>query len=128
MNKDTFTYSYSAPENKEVQEIRNRYLPKQESKLEELRRLDHEVQMAGMMESLIVGIGGCLVFGVGLCLAMHIIGNSFLLGVFVDIIGAAAMIAAYPVYRYISAKTKARLVPKILQLTNELSGEKAHSI
>lgn len=128
MNKDVFTYSYSAPTNKEVQEIRKKYLPKTESKFEELKRLDHDVQAAGTTESLIVGIAGCLVFGVGLCLAMHIIGNSFLLGVFADIIGVAAMIAAFPLYRYISDKTKAKLVPRILQLTNELTGEKGYSL
>lgn len=128
MNKNVFIYSYSAPENKEVQEIRKKYLPKQESKFEELKRLDRDVQKAGTMGSLLVGIGGCLVFGIGLCLAMHVIGNSFLLGVFADIVGAAAMIAAYPVYRHISGKTKTRLVPRILQLTDELSGEKAHSL
>ena len=120
----TFTYNYSAPENKEVREIRKKYLPKAEGKLEELKRLDRNVQLAGTMESLIVGISGYLVFGVGLCLAMHIIGNSFALGVVADIVGVAAMIAAYPVYRHISGKTKARLVPRILQLTDELTGER----
>ncbi|MBO5198182.1 MAG: hypothetical protein J6B85_06645 [Lachnospiraceae bacterium] len=119
----TFTYNYSAPENKEVQEIRKKYLPKQESKLEELKRLDRDVQLAGTTEGLIVGIGGCLVFGVGMCLAMHIIGNSFLLGVLADIIGTAVMIAAFPLYRHISEKTKERLVPRILQLVNELNCE-----
>lgn len=124
MNKDVFIYSYSAPTNKEVQEIRKKYLPKAESKFEELKRLDRDVQATGTTESLIVGIAGCLMFGVGLCLAMHIIGNSFLLGVFADIIGVAAMVAAYPVYRHISGKTKERLVPRILRLTAELTDEK----
>jgi len=51
MEKDiTFIYSYSAKENKEVQEIRKKYLPQEESKLDELRRLDSAVQTSGMME------------------------------------------------------------------------------
>lgn len=104
MNKNVFTYHYSAPENKEVQEIRKKYLPKQESKFEQLKRLDHNVQVAGMIEGFAVGIVGCLVFGAGLCLAMHIIGNNLLLGVFAAIVGAAAMLAAYPLYRRISGK------------------------
>ena len=38
MNQETtFIYNYSAKENKEVQEIRNKYLPREESKLEELK-------------------------------------------------------------------------------------------
>lgn len=41
MNQEnTFTYKYSAKENKEVQEIRKKYLPQSESKLDELKRLD----------------------------------------------------------------------------------------
>ena len=61
MEKDTtFIYSYSAKENKEVQEIRKKYLPQEESKLDELRRLDSAVQTSGMMESLCAGIGGAL--------------------------------------------------------------------
>lgn len=40
MNQETFTYSYSAKRNSEVLEIRKKYLPQEESKLEELKRLD----------------------------------------------------------------------------------------
>ena len=36
MTDTTFSYRYSAKENKEVQEIRRKYLPREESKLEEL--------------------------------------------------------------------------------------------
>lgn len=127
MNKDVFTYSYSAQMNKEVQEIRKKYLPRQESKFEELKRLDHDVQLAGMAESLTVGMVGCFVFGIGMCLAMHVIGNSILLGILAGIIGVAVMIAAFPIYRRISGKVKKKLAPRILQLTSELTGEKGFS-
>ena len=41
MNNDAvFRYSYSAKQNEEVQAIRSKYLPQQESKLDELKRLD----------------------------------------------------------------------------------------
>lgn len=52
----TFIYSYSAKENNEIQEIRKKYLPKEESKLEEIKRLDAKVQNSDMIESLCVGI------------------------------------------------------------------------
>jgi hypothetical protein len=42
-----------------------------ESKLEELKRLDDTVQSSGMIESLCVGIGSALVFGLGLCLSFR---------------------------------------------------------
>lgn len=124
MNQETtFIYNYSAKENKEVQEIRSKYLPREESKLEELKRLDYAVQNSGMIESLCAGIGGSLIFGFGLCLAMQVIGNgmvSIVFGVLLGITGMVGMIAAYPVYRKMVQKAKAEYAPRILQLTDEL--------
>ena len=127
MKDTTFIYRYSAKENKEVLEIRQKYLPREESKLEELKRLDDMVQNSGMIESLCTGIGGALVFGLGLCLSMQVIGNGIfiiVLGVLLGIIGIGGMIAAYSVYRKVFDKTKKKFAPRILQLTAELSGEK----
>lgn len=124
MNQETtFIYNYSAKENKEVQEIRSKYLPREESKLEELKRLDYTVQNSGMIESLCAGIGGILMFGLGLCLAMQVIGSgvfSIVLGILLGIVGMIGMIAAYPVYRKIAQKAKVEYAPRIFQLTDEL--------
>ena len=124
MNQETtFIYNYSAKENKEVQEIRSKYLPREESKLEELKRLDYTVQNSGMIESLCAGIGGILMFGLGLCLAMQVIGSgvfSIVLGILLGIVGMIGMIAAYPVYRKIAQKATVEYAPRILQLTDEL--------
>lgn len=118
--ENEFTYTYSAPRNHEVQEIRRKYMPREESKLDELKRLDREVQQAGIVESLSVGILGCLVFGLGMCLAMKVIGSSMLLGIIVGILGAAMMVPAYPLYRKLSCKAREKLAPRILQLADEL--------
>ena len=128
MNQDTtFIYRYSAKENKEVQEIRRKYLPREESKLEELKRLDEMVQNSGTMESLCAGIGGALVFGLGLCLAMQVIGSGVLmtaLGVLLGIVGMVSMIVAYPIYRKVFTNAKTKYAPRILELTAELTGGK----
>lgn len=124
MNQETFTYSYSAKQNSEVLEIRKKYLPQEESKLEELKRLDNTVQTSGMAESLSAGIGGALVFGLGLCLAMQVIESGVILvilGVLLGIVGIAGMLAAYPVYRKVFDNTKQKFTPRILELTAELS-------
>ena len=127
INSDTiFSYSYSAKENKEVQEIRKKYLPQKESKLEELKRLDRCVQNSGAPESLCAGVGGLLIFGFGICLAMQVIGvgNLFVIfGTLIALIGGLGMASAYPVYRLVFSKTKAKFTPRILELTAELSGE-----
>lgn len=124
MDKDTFKYNYSAKQNNEVLEIRKRYLPHEESRLEELNRLDYTVQTSGMTESLSAGIGGALVFGLGMCLAMQVIGSGILLimlGILLGIGGIAGMFIAYPIYRKIFEQTKAKFAPRILELTEEIS-------
>ncbi len=127
MNQDTtFVYKYSAKENKEILAIRQKYLPREESKLEELKRLDGMVQSAGMIKSLCAGIGGALVFGFGMCLAMQVVGGGGLfaaLGVLLGIIGMIGMLVAYPVYRKAFNKARQKLAPRILELTADLVGE-----
>lgn len=123
---NTFSYKYSAVENKEIQEIRKRYLPQSESKLEALKRLDMQVQNAGMVESLCIGIISSLVFGLGMCLAMQIIGTGIgmmVLGIVIGIIGMAGILVAYPVCRRKQRKAKENLSPRILELTEELYQE-----
>lgn len=122
-NENSFHYTYSAPENQEVLDIRKKYLPQEETKLEELKRLDSLVQSSGVVESLCAGIGGALVFGLGMCLSMKVIGNAMWLGILLGLIGAAGMLAAYPVHRRFFEKAKAQYAPRILELTAELTGE-----
>ena len=122
-NENMFHYTYSAPENQEVLNIRKKYLPQEETKMEELVRLDRLVQSSGVMEALCAGIGGALVFGLGMCLAMKVIGNAMWLGILLGMIGSVGMLTAYPVYRKIFEKVKSQHTPRILELTAELTGE-----
>lgn len=127
MSKDTFIYNYSAKENAEVQAIRKKYMPADENSIEELRRLDALVQNAGVMEALIAGVGGMMIFGLGMCLAMQVIGEGvmlMILGIIVGIVGIIGILAAYPVYRKAYAKTKAQYSQRILELDSKLTGEK----
>ncbi len=122
--KNTFIYQYSAKDNAEIQKIRKKYLPQTESKFEELKRLDNTVQTSGILEALCSGTIGSLLFGVGMCLTMEVMGNgtfSFMLGILLLIIGAIGMFLAYPIYRKIFNMKKNKLAPRILELTSELS-------
>ena len=124
MNGDNgFRYTYSAPDHQEVLRIRSKYLPAKESKLEELKRLDRTVQNSGTMESLIVGVTGCMVFGLGLCLAMKVIGDLAWMGILLGLAGITGMLFAYPVHQKVLRRTKEKVVPRILELAQELSGE-----
>ena len=120
MENKSFTYNYSAARNKEVESIRRKYMPHEESKLEKLKRLDYRVQMAGMIEGLCFGIIGALVFGVGMCFFLDVFAGAAWLTAILMICGTLLMIPAYPIYRRIARKTKAELTPEILRLSEEI--------
>lgn len=54
--ENVFSYTYSASANQEVLNIRKKYWPQEESKVDELKRLDHLVQNSGVIESLSAGM------------------------------------------------------------------------
>ncbi|MBQ8719830.1 MAG: hypothetical protein IJY65_02230 [Clostridia bacterium] len=120
MDNKLFTYQYSAERNAEVEKIRERYIVKEESKLETVRRLDKRVQMAGTLEGLVIGVIGCLLFGVGMCFGLDALAGADWLTLLFCIIGAIVMLPAYPVYKYISNKTRKELAPEILKLSDEI--------
>ena len=99
MDNNAFEYTYSAEKQQEIEAIRKKYLPKEEDKMEQLRRLHaiptHKAQAA--------------------------------LGVFALVLGAAVGLAglvmvalAYPLYNRILRKERQRIAPEILRLTDEL--------
>jgi F0F1-type ATP synthase assembly protein I len=120
MENNTFHYTYSAARNKEVESIRNKYMHREESKLETLKKLDSRVQGAGMIESLSIGIIGALVFGIGMCFFLDVFAGATWLTVLLMVLGAGIMVPAYPIYRRIARKTKAELTPEILRLSEEI--------
>ena len=119
--EDTFQYTYSAKQQEEVQRIRKKYLPRQEDKMEQLRQLDRSSTRKGTVVSVIVGVAGCLLMGIGMCCTMVWMGWLFVPGIILGLLGIAVMAAAYPLYNSITRRERERLAPQILKLTEELS-------
>ena len=119
----SFNYTYSAKQQEEIQNIRKKYMPKEqkEDKMEQLRRLDKSAAKKGTAVSIFMGVIGCLLLGVGLCCTMVWMGKWFVPGVIVGIIGIVLVAAAYPLYNRITKKEREKLEPQILKLTEELS-------
>lgn len=125
--KNVFEYNYSAKQQEEVEAIKKKYLPKEEkakelSKLEELKQLDKKVELTATIWSIVVGIIGTLVFGTGMSLIMAFETAMYLQGIIVGVLGMIGMALALPVYRIVLKKQREKVAPKILALTEELSG------
>lgn len=118
--KETFEYNYSAKQQKEIKTIREKYVPKEENKMEQLRRLDASATKPGTAASIIVGVIGALLFGIGMCCTMVWMGNLFIPGIVIGVTGLLAIAAAYPVYTHITKKQREKLAPEIIRLTDEL--------
>lgn len=115
-----FSYSYSAAHQEEIKSIRSKYLPQEEDKLAQLRRLDAGVTQKGTAVSLAMGITGALVLGVGMCCCMVWGGVWFIPGIVIGFAGIAGVSSAYPVYNAVTAKEREKIAPEILRLTDEL--------
>ena len=63
MENHSFEYTYSAQQQQEVEAIRQKYLPKEEDKMEQLRRLHAVPMQKAQAAALAVGIIGALILG-----------------------------------------------------------------
>lgn len=116
----TFQYTYSAKEQEELKRIRSKYAPKEENKMDLLRRLDAQVYQKATMYAIIVGVIGALILGTGMSCCMVWGGAVFVLGIIVGVIGLAVVGLAYPLYNRTLKKERERIAPEILRLTDEL--------
>ena len=121
--KETFTYTYSAKEQEEIKKIRDKYAPptKEETSMEQLRRLDKSATKGATVVSLIVGIISALLLGVGMCCTM-VPGweQYFIPGIAVGVVGIIGVIAAYPIYNHMVKCKRKKLAPEIMWLSDEL--------
>ena len=116
--KETFSYTYSAEQEAELTEIQNKYKPREESKMEMLRRLDRSAHKVGAAVSLTVGIFSTLLMGVGMCCCLEC--SAFVPGIILGVIGIGGIITAYPLYMFITKKQREKIAPEVLRLIEEI--------
>lgn len=125
---EAFSYTYSAEQRQEIEEIRKKYLPPEQDKMAQLRKLHASVSSKAMTLSLVIGIVGALILGSGMSLIMTDLaaslgiaaGAAMVLGVILGLVGLIMVALAYPVYDRVLKKERARIAPEILRLTDEL--------
>ena len=119
-SEKTFQYSYSSKQQDEVEAIKRKYMPKQEDKLEQLRKLDKSAETPGTVVGLILGIIGTLVMGTGMSCVMVWTDSLFVVGILFGLLGMVMIASAYPVYKMITKKQREKIAPMILALSEEL--------
>lgn len=126
----TFSYTYSAKEQTEIQNIRKKYetTTEQEDKMAQLRRLDAGVTSKATSAAIVVGIIGALVLGFGMSLAMSDLSDmlgihqdvGMILGIIIGVVGIVPVCLAYPLYNRTLKKEREKIAPEILRLSDEL--------
>lgn len=124
-NKDRFSFTYSAQQQKEVEAIRKKYLPQETDKMDQLRKLHAIPTKKARAASLTIGIIGALIMGTGMSLAMTEIGAALgglamILGIAVGLVGMVLVALAYPLYNRVLKKQREKIAPEILRLSDEL--------
>ena len=125
MENHSFEYTYSARRQQEVEEIRKAYLPKEEDKMEQLRRLHAIPARKAQAASLAVGVVGALILGTGMSLCMTDLGAglgniALIFGILIGLAGVVLVAVAYPVFKHILKKERKKIAPEILRMTDEL--------
>ena len=126
MENHSFEYTYSAQRQQEIEEIRKAYLPKEEDKMDQLRRLHAIPPRKAKAAAIAVGVIGALILGTGMSLCMTDLGAALgdvamIFGILVGLIGMVLVAAAYPIYKRSLKKERMKIAPEILRLSDELT-------
>ena len=110
-------------DNKYADKLIKEYSPKQNTELDELKALDSKVKTPVRVFAYIFGTLGALILGLGMCLAMEIIGNTtalMVLGIIVGLIGIVIVAINYPLYQKVLQKRKNKYSDQIIANSNKL--------
>ena len=124
-NNRSFEYTYCAERQQEIEAIRKKYLPREEDKMEQLRKLHHSATQKAQTAAIAIGVIGALILGTGMSIVMTEIGilfgaYSMIFGIVTGLVGLIMVATAYPVYNKVLKSERHRIAPEILRLTDEL--------
>lgn len=106
-----------------VNQIKKGYEPKTKTKYDELIALNRRVELPAYIFAYTFGVIASLVLGLGMCLAMQVIGTGALfmaLGIVIGVIGIALVSVNYPLFLAIMKSRKKKYAEKVIALSNEL--------
>ena len=109
-----------------AESIAKDYAPRDNSKIVALRKLDRRAKLPAIIFTYSFGILSSLVAGLGMCLAMQVIGGGGVMtvvGIMLGLIGFIGWGVNYPVYKRMLEKGKERYAYEIVELAREISEE-----
>ncbi|MBR4990383.1 MAG: dihydropteridine reductase [Oscillospiraceae bacterium] len=107
-----------------AESIAKEYAPKDHSKVVALRKLDTKAKLPANIFAYSFGITSCLVAGLGMCLAMQVIGSGtamLVLGIILGLLGFACCGFTYPIYKKLLKKGMEKYAFEIIELAREIS-------
>ncbi len=102
------------------------YLPKNDSKIIALKKLDRRAKLPATVVSYPVGILSSLIAGLGMSLAMGVIGGGMALmtlGIILGLVGFAGCGISYPLYKHLLENGIKEYAAEIVELAKEISQE-----
>lgn len=110
----------TAAESMQVERIKAQYTVKEKSRMEELKGLHKRAKLPAQIVAYIFGTVGALVLGVGMCLAMEVIGDLAALGIVIGVVGIGLVSLTYPLYKKILKSRKNKYAKQIIQLSDRI--------
>lgn len=111
---------------KYLEKIRKEYAEEDTTKLDKLKSLDKKVKTVPTIFGYTFGSIAALIFGLGMCLAMKVIGGTttwMVVGIVIGVAGLALMSVTAPIYFKMLNARKSKYADEILKLSNELLNE-----
>lgn len=107
-----------------AESIAKDYAPKDNSKIVALKKLDKKAKLPATIFTYSFGIFSSLVVGIGMCLAMQVIGGTPLntaIGIVVGILGFVGCGINYPIYKKKLEQGKSKYAYEIVELARQIS-------
>ena len=105
----------------EEEKLRDEYTVKEKTNIDEALKLDRKCKLPAYVLAYTLGVFGALLLGIGMCLAMQVIGEGtglFVGGIILGIIGIIIICINYPLFLKVMNLRKEKYSSAILVLLN----------
>lgn len=109
-----------------AQKIRTQYIEKENTELDELKKLDAKVKKPANVFSYVFGAVSAVIMGSGMSLVMTDIGstlgigNTMATGIVIGVVGMLLAIINYPLHKKILKSRKKKYAAEIIALSNKI--------